>query len=236
MRRYRCSHAASQGRALPLNPGASLQALAQLSTDLTLSVMRAAPDIPTLFRSLPPCMHPLALRAHLPSIDAARTLSATLPDGISAAHTARAAAALQHLTSISLAVRGWRFPPRLRAFRRLLRYAERAPCLVSLDVSNALPPHLDDAARALAESMPRLCHLSRLVMCGDSFLPGAPPPTPRPPLANSSLSPLRLCTRPCRPAAAALYRSSDIQAAPVPAQCMANKQGTQVSKLATCRP
>eukprot|EP00892_Ulva_mutabilis_P000495 jgi/Ulvmu1/10446/UM062_0043.1 len=134
--------------------------------------MRAVPDLQTLFRSLPACMHPLALRAQHPSIDMACTLSVTLSDGIAAAHTARAMAELTRLTSVSLTVSGYIFPAPLRTFRRILEYAEAAPCPISLNVARTLPLRSEAAARALAASMPRLGHLSRLVVSGGSLLPG----------------------------------------------------------------
>ena len=165
----------------------TLQVLDQLSGDLVISVMRAVPNLPALFRSLPPCMHPLALRAHLPSVDAARTLSATLPDGISAAHTARAAAALPHLTAISLAVSNYRFANELASFGRVLQAIGGAPCGVSLDVARTLPQHSDLPCKIILHNIPNLGRLVSLRISAGSFLPGAA--SWLPPCARSAAPP-----------------------------------------------
>lgn len=136
--------------------------------------MRAVPELSTLFRSLPPSLHATALRARHPSIDAAHTLTTTLPDGITAAHTARAAAALPHLTSLSLTVRGYRFTSRLASFQRVLRALGDVPCAVALSVADALPWG-DLPALVLRQHLAHLRHMTRLAISPNSLFPGFPP-------------------------------------------------------------
>eukprot|EP00892_Ulva_mutabilis_P000494 jgi/Ulvmu1/10445/UM062_0042.1 len=158
--------------AMELRAATSSEVLETLSQDLMLAVMRAVHHLPTLFRSLPPCMHTLALRARHPSIDAARTLSATCRDSVEAAHTARAAAALTQLTSLSISTSGTRFPSGLASFHRVLHAFGEAQCPVSLDVSNSLPQHLDLPAHVMLQNLPHLGCLCSLAMSPASIIPG----------------------------------------------------------------
>ena len=72
-----------------------------MSEDLALSILHAAPDVPTLLAALPPRLHPLALRAHNPSIDSHHSLLFHFRDAAVAAPAARAAAAVPHITSLA---------------------------------------------------------------------------------------------------------------------------------------
>lgn len=79
----------------------SLQVLNRVSEDLALSILHAAPSVFTLLSSLPPRLHPLALRAHHPSIDSHHSLIFHFREASTAIPAARAAASVPHITSLA---------------------------------------------------------------------------------------------------------------------------------------
>lgn len=78
-----------------------LQVLGRVSEDLALSILHAAPNVYTLLSTLPPKLHPLALRAHNPSIDSHHSLIYHFRDASTAVPAARAAASVPHITSLA---------------------------------------------------------------------------------------------------------------------------------------
>eukprot|EP00892_Ulva_mutabilis_P012754 jgi/Ulvmu1/9851/UM057_0004.1 len=78
------------------------EVLGRVSEDLALSILHAAPNVYTLLATLPPKLHPLALRAHNPSIDSHHSLIFHFRDITAAVPAVRAAASVSHLTSLAL--------------------------------------------------------------------------------------------------------------------------------------
>eukprot|EP00892_Ulva_mutabilis_P011208 jgi/Ulvmu1/845/UM010_0219.1 len=133
---------------------AAAQVLAGLSQDLTLAVLKLVP-LPTCLAVLPPVLHPAALTAHVPSMDAGSTLTLPpLPMHLLPSATA-ATAAFPHLRSLSLS--GHVLAPHEASLTRVLRAlaALTALCLADCGLRAA-------SGRALAAALPHLPRLQSL--------------------------------------------------------------------------
>lgn len=92
---------AATGGALPRRHAGCVQVLGRVSEDLALSILHAAPNVFTLLATLPPKLHPLAMRAQHPSMDSHHSLIFHFRDIAAAVPAARAAASVPHLTSLA---------------------------------------------------------------------------------------------------------------------------------------